>query len=128
MSQLATRSYRDLRAQSAAASPTKAIVLLYERLLVDLKRAEHYIKERKPVEKGECLLHAGDIVQELLMSLDIEKGGDLARDLTALYVYLDREIREIDATRDLERLSKVIGVVETLHGAWQKAYESITSA
>lgn len=120
-----TRSYRDMQARSAAASPTRAVVLLYERLLTDLRRAERYIKEKDPVKKGESLLHANDIVNELLLALDTDRGGDLAKDLAGLYVYLSKEIMEVNATRDLERLGKAIDIIETLHEAWLQAYESI---
>ena len=97
----------------------------YKRLLADLRRAERYIQEKNPVEKGKNLLHANDILNELLASLNMEKGGELAKDLARLYTYLIKEINEIDATRDLERLRNVIEIVETIYEGWRQAYESL---
>lgn len=114
-----------MEAQAAAITPTRAIVLLYERLLADLRKAERFIKERKPAEKSECLLHANAILYELLASLDEEQGGSVARDLAEIYTYLINEITEIDATRDLGRLGRTIELLETLHGAWVIAYENV---
>lgn len=125
MTDVRTRTYRDMHARAAAASPTRAVILLYERLLADLRRAERYIQEKNPVEKGKNLLHANDILNELLASLNMEKGGELAKDLARLYTYLIKEINEIDATRDLERLRNVIEIVETIYEGWRQAYESL---
>jgi len=49
----------------------------------------------------------------------------LSNEPGALHTYLIKEINEIDATRDLERLRNVIEIVETIYEGWRQAYESL---
>jgi flagellar protein FliS len=106
-----TNEVRDryLRDRVLTASPVQRVVMLYDRLSLDLARAAGS-------EAVEPVDHAVQIVAELLASLDQSAGGP-AENLAALYGYL---IRELLAARggDRSRLAGAAGIVETLRSAW----------
>lgn len=116
-------AYRDVEILSS--SPERLILLLYERLLVSLKRAAHAIRTRDVEGKHESLVRARDILCELLGSLDHEKGGALARSLASLYVFWDREIADAGRTLDEARLVRVTGMVAELHESWTQAVSAV---
>ena len=100
---------RYLRDRVLTASPAQRVVMIYDRLSLDLARAA----ERGDIEPVD---HAVQIVAELLASLDRSRGGP-AENLASIYGYL---IQELLAVRggDRGRLAGVAGIVDTLRSAW----------
>ena len=103
---------RFLRDRVLTASPAQRLVMLYDRLALDLARAD--------------VDHAVQIVAELRTSLDVDAGGP-ADNLAAIYGYL---IRELLAVRggDQDRLPAVTRIVEGLRQAWTQAAEELAGA
>ena len=112
-------AYRDTEVLSS--SPERLIALMYERLLVSLKRGAACIRNKDLDGKFENLQRAQDLVYELMGSLDYERGGDIARRLASLYTFWSREISEAGRTLDERRLARVTGMVAELHESWQEA-------
>ncbi|MGD9957335.1 MAG: flagellar export chaperone FliS [Candidatus Nanopelagicales bacterium] len=103
------------------ASPQKLIVLLYERLVLDLTRAEDDIRSgRSPHEQ---LVHAQEIVMELLGSLKPELWSGAAG-LGNLYTYLHTQLVTANVRRDADLVATCRDLVEPLLDAWRQAYES----
>ena len=77
------------------ASQGRLVVLLYEGAIKQLTMAMSYIDENnkinpRDIEKyGICLQKVQAIITELQVSLDMEKGGDIAKNLMALYVFFN---------------------------------------
>lgn len=101
-----------------SSSPEQLVPMLYERLLVHLRRAEAQITAGDIVGKGESLKHASEIVFELLSNLNFEAGGELASRLAALYAFFANELTDIGRTMDAGRLGRVVEMVGSLHEAW----------
>ncbi len=128
-----TMSYTNQAAHAArykeaailGSSPERLVLLLYEHLLVSLRRAALQIQSRNIEGKAQSLEKASDIVFELLASLDFEAGGELASRLAALYGWFITEIGEVSRTLDRERLERLISIVGTLHEAWIGAAEQL---
>lgn len=115
--------YRDVEVISS--SPERVILLLYDRLLVSLKRGAHCIRVRDFEGKHESLERAKDILYELLGSLDHERGGQLASSLASLYAFWVREISEAGRTLNEGRLARVTGMVGEIHGSWTHAVAAV---
>ena len=96
------------------------VVLLYERLLADLRGASTAIEQRQYEVKGDRLQHAREILFELLSSLDQDAGGDLAARLTSLYGFFITEINAVSHSLDTQRLGRVIDMVDGLYGSWRE--------
>ncbi len=103
------------------------VVLLYQKLLTELKRADHLITEGRHEAKGEALSRASSILFELLGSLDFEKGEEIAPRLAALYSYFIREVQEVDRSLDRDRLRNLTELIRSLHASWAAAEQAVTS-
>ena len=108
------------------ASPERLLVMLYDRLALDLERAERALQDKDRAEAGEQLGHAQEIVLELLASLqvDVWEGGPR---LAALYNWLLSEMTAANLKGDVGRISSCRLVVEPLRDAWHQAAASLAA-
>lgn len=118
-SQARPAAYRDNEVLTA--SRERLVLLLYEGLLKNLRRAGKQIDARDFEGKSESLGKASAIVFELMGSLDFEAGGEIASRLSALYAYFASEILEVGRTLSVTRLDALVGLVSSLHSAWSDA-------
>lgn len=102
------------------------VPLLYEHLLVSLRRASKQISSGDVVGKASSIEKASSIIYELLGTLDFEVGGELATRLASLYSYFLKEITEASRTLEAERLDPLIDMVGSLHESWVEAVEIVS--
>ncbi|WP_166878230.1 flagellar export chaperone FliS [Salinibacterium sp. ZJ450] len=103
-----------------SATPARLLTMLYDRLLLDLGRAEAaQLAEQWPVA-SEQLLHAQAIIAELTSSLNVEawNGGE---GLRGLYAYVSTSLVNANVNRDVERTRESIALLEPLRQAWHEA-------
>jgi flagellar secretion chaperone FliS len=101
------------------------VPLLYEHLLSSLRRAGVQIEVGDLGGKSASIEKASSIVMELIATLDRERGGELASQLAALYGFFAGEILTVSRTLELERLERLIALIEELHGSWVQAAEAV---
>ena len=82
---------RYLRDRVLTATPAQRVVMLYDRLGLDLTQA---VATEDAIAAGAHIGHASQVVAELLGSLDVTAGGP-ADNLAAIYGYLLRELTAI---------------------------------
>jgi flagellar protein FliS len=104
----------------ATASPAKLLVMLYDRLLLDLARAEEAQQREDYRAAGTDLIHAQEIVLELRSSLRTDV-WDGAEDLSGLYGWLHSELVRANTSRDAAATAACRRVVEPLAEAWREA-------
>lgn len=116
-----------LAASVQTASPAKLLVMLYERLVLDLQRAAAALEAGEPSKAHEPLLHAQDIVLELHASLrtDAWEGGPA---LASLYDYLHTELVRANIAKDPRITDFCLGVASTLRDTWREAALATMSA
>jgi flagellar secretion chaperone FliS len=104
----------------ATASPAKLLLMLYDRLVVDLSRAEQALAEGDRVGASGQLIHAQEIVLELRSSLQLGswEGADA---LAQLYTYLFGELIQANLKGEPERAAACRTLVEPLRDAWREA-------
>ncbi|MFC8923849.1 flagellar export chaperone FliS [Cellulosimicrobium sp. NPDC057127] len=106
------------------ASPARLLTMLYDRLVLDLRRAETAQGEERWSVASEQLLHAQAIVAELMGSLDTTV-WDGAEDLMALYLYMHEALVAANVHRDIARTHEVIELVVPLQETWRQAAEQL---
>ena len=110
------------------ASPARLLVMLYDRLVLDLVNAEQAARSANIAKMSSELQHAQAIVLELRTSLDVS-AWDGAQALSDLYTYLYGELVGANVKADAERIVTCRGLVEPLRDAWrQAAIASLQSA
>ena len=102
----ATRAdtYREMEVLSA--SPGQLVVILYDHLLVTLRRARLAMQPHNPEVCAVQLERARAVVGELLSTLNLEAGGEVARSLSALYAFFFGEMVDLATRPDVERLDE----------------------
>lgn len=108
------------------ASKEQLLLMLYEGCIRNFKKAKKAMEEENIPEKGKWLGKAQDIVNELSNSLDFERGGDIAKQLESLYLFVFSESTEASIQNNPERLQQCINVMTTLYEGWQGAVKEIT--
>lgn len=60
------------------------------------------------------------IFMELMSTLNMEVGGEIAVRLRDLYLFFIGEIVEANLTKDRERIAKILPVIATLRQGWER--------
>jgi len=102
------------------ASPGKLLLMLYDRLVLDLMQAEEALGGGDREQAHEKLTHAQEIIIELHSSLDIEAWSG-APGLASLYTYLLTELIGANIGKDAARVTSCRTLVEPLRDTWREA-------
>ncbi len=108
--------------QSAAVSTVdqrKLIVMMYEGAIKFLTISVDKIGKGEFYDAHTNLVRAKSIIAELLASLNLEKGGDIAENLQRLYTYMFNELIEANLNKDTARIENVTGLLRELRDGWR---------
>ena len=109
-----------LNASVTTANPQRLLVMLYDRLVLDIKRGIEAQREERYDEASTQLLHAQEIVNELRASLkaDLWEGGPR---LASIYDWLFGELVRANIGRDVAITEACLSIVEPLAQTWREA-------
>lgn len=103
-----------------SASPSRLLIMLLDRLYLDMQRAEHAISAGTPQSAGPHLLHAQDIVTELTATLKVD-AWEGAKNVQALYLFLYSSLVSANVTKDLDQVLECQELVGELRDTWTQA-------
>lgn len=129
MNQIASKAhlhYRRMQVESA--SPARLILLLYDGAVRKLNQAIEQQEMGRREEFHSHVVRVQKIVTELFSALDMEKGGDVAQNLSRLYDYMIRQLALALIQVNTERVLEVRALLEELREGWQGAVEEFESA
>ncbi|MBW1802428.1 MAG: flagellar export chaperone FliS [Deltaproteobacteria bacterium] len=95
------------------------IIMCYEKVIQSLQQVKVNYEAGAFEAKAKALQRGLNIINELQCSLDCERGGEIAKNLDALYAYLTRRLLEGDLKEDLSAFDEVIHIMNELKGAWE---------
>lgn len=122
------------KASVTTASQGKLVVMLYEAAVRELEYARDLIDDSGKIEPsqienfGNSLQKVEDIIMELQVSLDMENGGEIAKNLMALYVYFNKELTDATIKHDKKKISFILDMMKELHSSWVTAANSNANA
>lgn len=115
-------SHSHYQAQAVeTAGPAQLVLMLYDGALAGLTRAEQALANRVLETANQELQRVQDIVSELRVTLDLERGGTIAANLAALYDYCTERLVEANVRKDATELPAVRAVLVEVRGAWAAA-------
>ena len=105
------------------ASGGKLIVMIYDEAVRQLGLAIEYLETGSPKldSVSNAIIKTQDLITELMVSLDFEKGGEIASNLFSLYMFFNRQLMEANVKKDAEILKRVHSFVADLRDAWHQA-------
>jgi flagellar protein FliS len=101
-------------------SPGQMIVALYDRVLLDVERGTTAIGAGDVFGAHSALVHAQDIIDELLVTLDV-KAWTGAAGLAALYRHIKDELVAANVNKDIAPLHACRDLLVPLRDAWREA-------
>lgn len=112
--------------QVKTASQGKLIVMLYDEAIKQINIAvDLLVKNTKQLDKvNTSVTKAQAIVTELLVSLDMERGGDVASNLYNLYIYFNKQLMEGNLKKDADLIKPVANMLSSLREAWVQIAQS----
>jgi flagellar protein FliS len=115
-------SYRQISAHTA--SPGQLVLMLYDGALRFLEKSLSGFNLEDPIEFNQTinnnLLRAQGIIGELSSTLNLERGGELARTLRGLYGYMEDRLMESNLRKSPEGIRDTIRRLTILRDAWQE--------
>lgn len=111
------------RTQIETASPERLILMLYDGAIKFLVQAKIKMSgDKKDPQNIEAinysLTKAQAIVYELIKSLDMEQGGEIAENLFSLYEFMLNQLVTANIDKDPAPVSQVIGMIKDLRETW----------
>ena len=95
------------------------VIMSYEKVIQCIQQAKGHFQENQFEQKAHKLQMSIDIINELQSSLNFEVGGQIARNLDALYTYILRSLIDGDIKKDVTVLDDAIRIMSELKNAWE---------
>ena len=102
----------------AYADPHTLITLMLDGALKRIAQAKGAMGRNDIAAKGENISSAVAIIGNLEGCLEMEKGGELARNLAGLYDYMNLTLTQANVENDPARLDEVIKLILEIKSAW----------
>ncbi len=114
----ATRHYK--KQELMTASPARLVVMLYDRATQSLNDAIRAIELGDIERRWKSNKNANEVITHLAMTLDFEKGGQIAQNLNDLYKFMLRTLINVDVRNDPQAARDVIKLLEPLRESWDQ--------
>ena len=110
------------------ANPAKLVLMLYDRALLAITRSRTAAGPTAIETVNTELLRAQDILTELLVTLDHERGGAVASSLASLYEFCLERLALANVRKDMGLLDEVEPVIQGLRDAWEQSCCGVVAA
>ncbi len=108
------------RSEVSRARPTRVVVMLYDEAIASLKAAIEAMEQNEIEERCNRINVVTEIIGTLHMSLDMDKGGEIAEQLGQLYRFVLAQLIRINISSDDEGAAKIIDLLTPLRDAWEE--------
>jgi flagellar protein FliS len=102
------------------ATPVQLIGLLFRRGSELMDDAEAALNARDFERANDALVKAQRIVAELISSLDMEKGGEIATNLHRLYTFVWERLLHANLRKSVEPLQEAKTIWRELQSLWEQ--------
>jgi len=106
-------------------TPVQLVCLLYAKAVEKLGQARVHLEAGRIPERSEAIGRVMEIVAELQGSLDPEQGGEIARDLDRLYIYIQERLVQANGEQTAEPIKESMRLMSTLLEGWKECRDSM---
>jgi flagellar secretion chaperone FliS len=119
--------YRAVSSQGrvADASPERLVQIMYEEVITQLAIAQGCMERirgnlplHEVVNKGKAIGKAIRLLNQLNVTLDMERGGEIAANLRSLYVYMLARLTLANAANDATIVGEAAALVRKIKSGW----------
>lgn len=109
-----------LEQQVLCADPIELVGIMFDHLVASVMEARQNLLSGDRMARGRALAKALGLVGELSRSLDVQKGGDLARTLRQVYAFVAGRLVQAQAEQLEQPLLEAADVLRPLRDAWKE--------
>ena len=113
-------SQKYLMQQLMSASPAKLVAMLYDRAIGLLTEAVDAIERGDVERRWRANQKATEVVCHLWETLNMERGGDVAANLSQLYGFMLKRLTVVDVENNADAAREVIRLLEPLRKSWHE--------
>lgn len=106
--------------QLASASPHKVVQMLFGGAMERLIQAKAAMEQNNTQIKCERISKAWDIIAHLQMSLSMDDGGEVAKNLNELYTFMLQHLTEANIENDPQKIDDVYNILSEIKSAWDQ--------
>lgn len=110
-----------LESQITTATPAKLVEMLYTGAINFLETAKRAIEEKDMDLAHTKIVRVQDIIMELNICLDLEKGGDISENLRSLYMFMYNQLVQANTKKEPERITSIQKLLVDLKETWIQA-------
>ena len=120
MSHHQTNAYKQTRVKTAGQG--QIIVMLYDEAVKQIDIAIQLLNEktRQFDRVNNAILKARDIITELMVSLDMEQGGEFASQIFSVYQWFNEQLMEGNLKKASSPLVRVRDMMIDIRSAWNQ--------
>jgi flagellar secretion chaperone FliS len=121
--------YRAVRSHGlvADATPSRLVQVMFEHILSELatsqgcmERISNNLPLPEVIAKGKSLGKAVRLINQLNATLDMERGGQIAENLRALYLYMLERLTLANINNDARIVAEVSSLVRKIKSGWDQ--------
>ena len=101
----------------------RLLLMLFDGCLKFLKQAKAGLETKDIPKFAKYLNKSQAIISELMLTLDFEKGGDIAKELDRLYDFMLYYLTEANLEKNPSKVQKVIELLDTIATAYREVIE-----
>ena len=110
------------------ADPVKLVCLLYRGAIERVRDARQCLRKQDIPGRAKAISRALAIINELMLSVDRQQGGEIAANLIELYDYVARCLNDANFRQVDGPLAEVEQLLTTLASAWEECVPSTRGA
>lgn len=123
---LAQNSYSQYQqTQIDTASPERLLLMLYDGAIRFANVAKKALEDKDFSAANTHCLKVQNILNELMVTLDMKVGGELAQNLFDLYDFMTRQTVQANVSKNPEQLTGVLDILKELREAWMQAAKNV---
>jgi flagellar secretion chaperone FliS len=119
----AHQSYKT--ANITTADRGKLVIMIYDHCIKWTKKAEEELGASRTEPMVRAVQRVQNGLTELMCALDMEKGGEISKNLFRLYEFYSRHLTMAIKERSPQHLKDVSGMMGMLREAWLVAIENV---
>jgi flagellar protein FliS len=116
-----------LTTEVLTAPPQKLHLMLIEAAIRSAEQGRRHWQANQPDQASEALLHAQEILGEMLAGLNPQVDAALAKKVAAVYLFIYRALMDATLHHDEKKLDDALRVLAVERSTWRQVCEKLSS-
>jgi flagellar protein FliS len=107
--------------QISTATKEQLLLITYDIGIRSCQIAEGALEDKDYELSNRELVRAQSVIRELMVTLNVERGGDIADNLMKLYDFMHRYLVQANIDKDAAKVAIVTNMLKELRQTWEEA-------